>query len=200
HEVALVLGRKMQHHHARKTRLRGHATEEGAQRLQAAGRCADTDDAEIPRYVCGQHGLDLRHELASGTHGRDKRHDHSIDLVLRISIGPDSNPHLSASAHLDPPFERRQRMQYPSRVVLKVRILHIVRQVANWSSMIMRLDVENLSERGGISLNTKVTVEKEHGDIGRRHEVFEVVVGARDLLELHLELMIHRLDLFIYAL
>src|SRR5262249_35965701 len=48
HEVALVLGRKMHYHHTRKTRFRGHATEEGAQRFQAAGGCADTDDAEIP--------------------------------------------------------------------------------------------------------------------------------------------------------
>src|SRR5215470_12542447 len=107
---------------------------------------------------------------------------------------------MLTSAHLDLPFDRGERVQHPSRVMLKVRILHTVRQVANRSPMIVRLDVKNLSERGGITLNTKVTVEKEHGDVGRRHEVFEVVVGARDLLELHLELMIHRLELFIYAL
>src|SRR5262249_14958782 len=136
----------------------------------------------------------------SATDATNECHDDSVDLILGSPIGPYAHGQTFAAAQRDLTLYRGQVVQNLGGVPFQVLVVHIVRQIPYRPTVVVGFHTEYLPQRSGETLDTKVTVEEQHRYVSRRHKVLQVVVGARDFLELHLELVIDRLQLLIDAL
>src|SRR5215467_3217302 len=114
----------------------------------------------------------------SATHAADERHDDAVDLILGSPVRPHAHRHMLAAAQLDLTLYRTQVVQHLARVPFQVLVLHIVRQIAYRSTVVMGFDTEYLPQRSSETLDGEVTVEEQHRDVGRHHEVLQVVVGT----------------------
>src|SRR4051812_48104775 len=102
-------------------------------------------------------------------------HDDAVDLVFGSSIGADANRAGFAVAGFHMALGGHQRAEHGRCVTFKFRIIHVMRQVTDRATMVVWLDVENLSERGGISLDGQFPVQEQHRNIGGGHEILEIV-------------------------
>src|SRR4051812_18385948 len=109
--------------------------------------------------------------------------DDAVDLVFGSSIRADANRARLAVARFHVAFDGYQGSEYPSRVAFQVRIIHVMRQVTDRATMVVRLDVENLSERGGISLDGQAPVQEQHRNVRGGHEILEIVARPRNFFQ-----------------
>ena len=150
----------------------------------------------------GQPGFTLAKRLLGALDGRDvdEGRDHAVDIAA--AGGP-----IRAQTHDVRPagrapglaLDRRHGRQHAPRVLLEV-VVERVLQVADWSIEIAWLDLEDLAELRRESLDPQIGREEEGGDVGRGHQVREIVVRPRDLIELDLQLLVDGMQLLVDAL
>ncbi len=73
-------------------------------------------------------------------------------------------------------------------------------QMSDRATDIRTQDIEESSESGRIALNAQRPVKIQRGDLGGAQHVLEVTMGARDLIELALQLVVDGLKLLVDGL
>src|SRR5262249_31749045 len=108
----------------------------------------------------------------------DKADDEPINLVVNRAVG--AKPHLmpAALAGTNLPFNGRQMGENGLRIVGKILVLKLVGKVGNRPAFVTLFDIEEVCDRWRKPLYAQRRIEKQNADIGRRHQILQVTVGA----------------------
>ena len=125
-------------------------------------------------------------------------------LSSRGQIGP--HPHVVPTVVVAGDFapDRRQICEYPAHILDQVVVFEPMSEVRDRPSLVGLLDAEQVRHPVGETLDMQAGVEEQGAEIRRRHQVFQIAVGARYRVEFHLEfavdglqLLVDRLQLFL---
>ena len=94
-------------------------------------------------------------------------------------------------------LDRSEIAQDLARVVGEVVVVETVGEVGDRPAFIAGRDVEQVGDARREALDAQLRVEEQDADIGRRHQVLHVAVGARHAFELHLEFAVDGLQLLV---
>ena len=129
--------------------------------------------------------------------GVDEGQHDAVDLVVDGAIGPQPNlePAILPAANFA--LDRHQVGQHRLRVMDQGLVFQPVREIGDRPALVARGDAEQLGHLLREPLDAQARVEKQGPEIGRRHQVLQVAMRARDQFELPLQLAVHGLQLFI---
>ncbi len=175
-----------------------------ASRMVAAVATAERHGVEAPHHVQlgRQQGFAPAQRVFGVLDGRDVDEGRDDTVDITATGGPvrgqthDVRPAGRASRLA---LDGRQGREHAPRVLLDV-VVERVFQIADRSIEIARLDLEDLAELRRESLDPQIRREEEGGDVGRGHQVLEIVVRPRHLIELDLQLVVDGVQLLVDAL
>ena len=83
------------------------------------------------------------------------------------------------------------------RVLDQVVVFELMGEIRDRPALVGRRDAEQIGDPVGEALDAQARIEEQRAEIGRRHQVLQVAVGARDRLELQLQLAVDGLQLLV---
>ncbi len=154
------------------------------------GRLAISARARASDSRCAASAVAPPRDIDEGQH-------HAVDAVLRRPVGqhprekpaPVRVPHL-VLRHFEP-------LDDTLRLGGDFGIGEMMREVRERAADIGRDDIEKRQRGRREALNAKLAIEKNGRDIRRGHQVLQVAVRAAQLLDLELQLLVHRAQFFI---
>src|SRR5262249_16935077 len=126
-----------------------------------------------------------------------ERDDHAVDLVIDRAVWAQAQivPAAVATAYL--PADGNKVGNDRLGVANQIAVVELMREIRDRAPLVARRNPEQLGHRLGETLDAKPGIQEEGAEIGSRHQILQVAVGARDGPELELELAVDGLQLFV---
>jgi hypothetical protein len=103
----------------------------------------------------------------------------------------------AAVAAADLATDRGELCKNRSRILDEIVVFELMGKIGDRPPLVGLGNAEQVGNAISEPVDAKTGIEKQRADVGRRHEVLQIAVGAGDRLELELELAVDRLKLFV---
>jgi len=127
----------------------------------------------------------------------DEGDDHAVDLVVDRAIGPQPHVVPAPGAAADFAPHRGEIAEHGTCVLDQVLVFEAVSEIGDRPALVDVGDAEQLGHPVGKPVDAQSRIEEQGADIGRRDQVLQIAVGARDRIEFELELGVDGLQLFV---
>ena len=146
-----------------------------------------------------KHFLGLLELLLASLEGRDvnKGDDNPFDPILRGAERTEAEhiPAIARGFYLA--LHRREPAQNLLGILHKAVVLQSVGEMADRPAAIAGHDVDDIAHARRKTLNAKRAIQEKRADIRGAQQVFQLLVGARDLVQLSFHLVVYGLQLFV---
>src|SRR6185312_201772 len=123
--------------------------------------------------------------------------DHAVDLVVDRPVGPDAHIDPTAIAAADFVPDRGQVGQDRARILHQTVVFELVRKVRDGPAFVVQRDAEQFGDTLREAFDAQMGIEEQRTDVGRRHQILQIAVRARNRLQLQLQFAIDGLQLLV---
>lgn len=120
----------------------------------------------------------------------DKIQNHAVNAVVECSIRREAGEIIQPVLVGDFVFDGREFSQNPFGIACQIVVNQFVRKMRERSPDVGFGDAEKIFDQRRVAFDLQILVEKNRGDVGRRHQILYIRIGANRFINFVFEFVI----------